>query len=134
MKDLFFFYGTLRLGCPISTVVLKNAKYITTITLQGKLYLTKDKYPLFVPGKEGLVIGDIFEVPASLIDQLDEYEEINSPHSPYERVKFNKNNITFWVYAAKKEFSKKLNELKVIPSGDWLNYIKQHRKNSLFSA
>ncbi|MGA1845972.1 gamma-glutamylcyclotransferase family protein [Deferribacter abyssi] len=134
MNEMFFFYGTLRLGCPISTVILKTAKYITTISLQGKLYITKDKYPLFVPGNEGLVIGDIFEVPKNLIEQLDEYEEIKSPYSPYERVQFTKNNITFWVYTAKKDFSAKLKELKIIPSGDWLKYLKHHKKKSLFLA
>ncbi|BAI80525.1 conserved hypothetical protein [Deferribacter desulfuricans SSM1] len=127
MYEYFFFYGTLRFGCPVSSIILKTAKYITTITLHGNLYLTEDKYPVFVPGSSGTVVGDIFEVPSNLITQLDDYEDINSQYSPYKRVKMIKNNITFWVYAANENFIKQLNKSKKIPSGDWIKFIKKHR-------
>ncbi|MGA1861592.1 gamma-glutamylcyclotransferase [Deferribacter thermophilus] len=125
MYEYFFFYGTLRFGCPISTIILKNAKYITSISLPGSLYLSDDKYPVYVPENTGVVIGDIFKVPSNLIPHLDEYEDINSDYTPYKRVQMEKNNLKFWIYTANNSFLKNLSMYKKIPSGDWLKYYKK---------
>lgn len=85
MQLPFFVYGSLRPhnDNPMSRWLADNATYHGPACATGALYLVAD-YPGFVPGSEGIVKGDLFQLHAhdAALAILDDYEECTPSHPP----------------------------------------------------
>ncbi len=76
MKEKIFVYGTLRKGMYNHVLYLKNKNsFIGTSFVKGKLMILKNKsYPALLLEGNDLILGEIYEVDNSIVNQLDELE------------------------------------------------------------
>ena len=79
MTDFFhlFVYGTLRSGGPASSR-LADARLVGEGSVGGVLYDIDGEYPALIVYGKSPVQGEIWRCPASLLRELDEYEQIES--------------------------------------------------------
>lgn len=115
-------YGTLRHGGSANSL-MKEAKYLGKDTISGKLY-NLGAYPgvRLSEAPEEKVQVDLYEVPDSLIPQLDRYEGCipgDTSQSLYNRVVVT-TNITGHE-ASVYEYNAQPNGTRLIPSGDWFD-------------
>src|SRR3546814_9316943 len=83
--QLLFVYGTLRpaFGRPMALWFGTVARHKGKGSAKGALYRIAD-YPGFVPGPNGVVAGDVFELPdpTPVLAKLDIYEECSPDFPP----------------------------------------------------
>ncbi|WP_242306866.1 gamma-glutamylcyclotransferase [Bacillus cereus group sp. BfR-BA-01524] len=122
-----FVYGTLRRGQTNAHYML-GATYIPDRAwTYGKLFDTNEGYPAMTYSIEEKVYGEVYVVNDEILCKLDELEEYtgNAETDLYDR-------ITQTVYVADRKIEayvyiaqdKKM-ILKVIDSGDWVEYQKE---------
>jgi len=113
MAEHLFTYGTLRRGFhnPYSAMVRAQGEFVRETTVAGTIYLL-DGYPGFVPvAGEKPVRGDLYSIPESLLEELDEYEG-----PAYRRVRVMTDcGVEAWIY----RYVASLAGRKVIASGDF---------------
>ena len=123
-SDLLFVYGTLRpgFGGERAAWLASVARLVGAAMARGALYRV-DYYPAFVPQVDGLVVGDLFQLPdaAAILATLDEYEEcaahFPAPHEyRRERVQTAEGGVDAWAYV----YARDVAGLERIAGGDFL--------------
>ena len=122
-----FVYGTLRKEQTNAHFMQGAICIADRAWTYGKLFDTNEGYPAMTYSNEEKVYGEVYEVNDDILRKLDELEEYtgNAETDIY-------NRITQKVYAADREIEayvyiaqdKKM-ILKVIDSGDWVEYQKE---------
>jgi len=123
MKQKIFVYGTLRKG-GAANHLMEESSWLGSANLSGQLFKI-DWYPgaIYKPGSNQFVVGDIYEVSAKTLSQLDHYEGCSHAHSQpheYRRIEVTvttqhgSETCQFWEYAWA------LSQRKRIITGDWL--------------
>ena len=115
--ETVFVYGTLRRGGS-NHHRLQGAEFVATATVRGRLYRI-DWYPGLVADENAdEVIGEIHQVPATMLSALDDYE---GPE--YQRVKMDVRTsrredppCRAWVWL----WDGPVDESRHIAGGDWL--------------
>tara|TARA_Y100001934_G_scaffold168676_1_gene200472 strand:- start:139 stop:495 length:357 start_codon:yes stop_codon:yes gene_type:complete len=74
-KINIFVYGTLREGEPFHHLLQGTKQLALTRTTADFRLLHLGEYPGMVDGGNTQVVGEIYEVPSSLVSILDEYED-----------------------------------------------------------
>ena len=122
MPDLIFVYGALRKGAS-NDWRMKDARWLGPAKVEGTL-LKIDWYPGLVLGLGGWVKGEVYEIGAELLKELDEFEGIeleDERNGEYHRVKrevlLDGSPTEVWIY----EWLKELEGFEVVSSGDWLS-------------
>ena len=122
MPDLIFVYGALRKGAS-NDWRMKDARWLGPARVEGTL-LKIDWYPGLVLGLGGWVKGEVYEIGAELLKELDEFEGIeleDERNGEYHRVKrevlLDGSPTEVWIY----EWLKGLEGFEVVSSGDWLS-------------
>jgi|TARA_B110000879_G_scaffold189093_1_gene252283 gamma-glutamylcyclotransferase (GGCT)/AIG2-like uncharacterized protein YtfP len=122
MPDLIFVYGALRKGAS-NDWRMKDARWLGPAKVEGTL-LKIDWYPGLVLGLGGWVKGEVYEIGAELLKELDEFEGIeleDERNGEYHRVKrevlLDGSPTEVWIY----EWLKGLEGFEVVSSGDWLS-------------
>ncbi len=127
-KFLLFVYGLLRKGInhPMSMSLSKQAIHIGSGSVKGKVFLIDD-YPGMVVGRNYSthVTGDIYGFnDPDLWKDLDQFEEVNVSDE-YQRqvieVEFSGQILNCWTYV----YQRSIDGLEEIPSGDFLEYIRE---------
>lgn len=125
-ESLLFVYGTLRPGFEgaMAQWLQSVARHIGLASTGGLLYQVAD-YPGFVPGNEGLVIGDLFllDDPDAILPVIDEHEECSAhfpqPHE-YRRellmVQGSGGPVEAWTYV----YARETDGLALVEEGDYL--------------
>jgi gamma-glutamylcyclotransferase (GGCT)/AIG2-like uncharacterized protein YtfP len=131
--EYLFVYGTLRqqVAHPLHTFLVYSADFIGLGYVQAKLYVV-EHYPgaVLTDDPTSRVLGEVYLLrrPEKVLNKLDAYEgctrDYPQPHE-YKRKKVsvkleNGPNITAWMY----EYNLPTKNLKLIPSGDYLDFIK----------
>lgn len=121
-----FVYGTLRKEQTNAHYMQGAICIADKAWTYGKLFDTNEGYPAMTYSSEEKVYGEVYEVNDEILHKLDELEEYtgNAETDLYDR-------ITQTVYATDREIEayvyiaqdKKM-ILKVIDSGDWVEYQK----------
>jgi gamma-glutamylcyclotransferase (GGCT)/AIG2-like uncharacterized protein YtfP len=107
MSNILYVYGTLRPG---------NAD---TVKVKGQLY-DLGWFPGIKLGGTGDVICEKIEVQDwSAVDRYEGYMPSDPANSLYIRVPFGDG----FIY----EFNRDVNPVKLVPTGDWLDYTKEKR-------
>ena len=119
-----FLYGTLRRGA-CNAQRMAGAEFVAAGTVAGRLILV-DWYPgLVIDPQDGLVVGEVWEVPRELMAELDRYEGCD-PESgageEYRRVmavvRLEDGSVTeAWVW----EWIGVVGDCPVVEGGDWLD-------------
>ncbi|HDR7800435.1 gamma-glutamylcyclotransferase [Bacillus tropicus] len=122
-----FVYGTLRKEQTNAHYMQGAICIADEAWTYGKLFDTNEGYPAMTYSSEEEVYGEVYEVNDEILRKLDELEEYtgNAETDLYDRIKQT-------VYAADREIEayvyiaqdKKM-ILKVIDSGDWVEYQKE---------
>ncbi|EJQ51755.1 branched-chain alpha-keto acid dehydrogenase [Bacillus wiedmannii] len=122
-----FVYGTLRKEQTNAHFMQGAICIADGAWTYGKLFDTNEGYPAMIYSNEEKVYGEVYEVNDEILRKLDELEEYtgNAENDLYDRIKQT-------VYAADREIEayvyiaqdKKM-ILKVIDSGDWVEYQKE---------
>ncbi|AEH23209.1 AIG2 family protein [Thermodesulfobacterium geofontis OPF15] len=110
-----FVYGTLRKGeCRHST--LADCKFLGYAKAKGFLLYNVSSFPGMVQG-EGEVIGEVYEIPESLLERLDLIEGVPElfKRELIEVVLEDGTIISVYAYLYNKGVDNKL----LIPSGNW---------------
>lgn len=116
-----FVYGTLRRG-GLHHGVLGRSALIGPATIEGRL-LDLGLFPGFVPG-DGRVIGEVYEVTAETLADLDRLEGVGRTPPLYHR---ERREVTLepgrvvdvWVYVYARPYAPSL----VLTTGDWLAHF-----------
>ncbi|MDA7862008.1 gamma-glutamylcyclotransferase [Akkermansiaceae bacterium] len=121
MPDLIFVYGALRKGAS-NDWRMKKARWLGPSEVEGTL-LKIDWYPGLVLGSGGLVRGEVYEISAELLSELDAFEGIgleDDRNGEYHRVRkevsLDDTPTEVWIY----EWLKGIEDYEVVASGDWL--------------
>ena len=122
-----FVYGTLRKEQTNAHYMQSAICIADKAWTYGKLFDTNEGYPAMTYSSEEKVYGEVYEVNDDILSKLDELEEYtgNAETDLYDR-------ITQTVYVADRKIEayvyiaqdKKM-ILKVIDSGDWVEYKKE---------
>ena len=122
MPNHIFVYGTLRKDQHANKLfgVEACAEYVSTTTLPGSLY-DLGAFPGYIPGEEGKVTGDVYELKdRSIISDLDRYEGFDIRHPQQSlyirRTAVCEDGTEVFVYV----YNNPVNVVHRIPSGDWL--------------
>ena len=126
-KVRIFVYGTLRKRGLASHFLEKFPLVFPNATLKGFSLYDGGWYPFAVPASESCAIrGDVFEIPESILPQLDEYE---GPE--YKRI--SPENQELLIYVVK--IGARVKGLPKVEEGDWLKYWeKKNNASGAFSA
>lgn len=122
MSELIFVYGALRKGAS-NDWRMKEARWLGAAEVTGTL-VKVDWYPGLVLGERGIVHGEVYEVGAGLLQELDEFEGIGpgeERNGEYHRIPvevvLNDETVQVWIY----EWLKGVEGYEIVASGDWLN-------------
>jgi len=115
--DRIFVYGTLRKTQSRQHVMDNLSTKLSHYTLEAKMY-DVGSYPGIVLGG-GKAFGEIHTVKPEAFEKLDTIENFvgYDEDSLFIRVLVNSQQGLFWTYV----LNQKTNDLKEIPSGDWVN-------------
>ena len=74
--DRLFVYGTLRNGQAARSLIAEHVVAARPGTIRGRMFALADGYPGFMPGADGLVIGELVQLRdlAAAFALLDAYE------------------------------------------------------------
>ncbi|MFC5049300.1 gamma-glutamylcyclotransferase [Rubritalea spongiae] len=113
-----FVYGSLRKGASNAHRMAK-ANFLCKAMVAGELYQVS-WYPGLVLNGASPVIGEVYEVPRKLMDDLDAYE--GSEYRRLRRMVTDSGGAQHevWIY----EFIADAKNLQKIPSGDWMEVEK----------
>ncbi|YCM45492.1 gamma-glutamylcyclotransferase family protein [Verrucomicrobiaceae bacterium 227] len=121
MCNLLFVYGALRKGAS-NDWRMKEVRWLGAAEVAGTL-VKIDWYPGLVLGGERVVLGEVYEIGAELLKELDEFEGIgltDERNGEYHRirseVRLNGRPTEVWIY----EWLKGIEDYEVLESGDWL--------------
>ena len=121
MPDLIFVYGALRKGAS-NDWRMKDARWLGPAEVEGTL-VKIDWYPGLVLVSGGLVKGEVYEISAELLSELDAFEGIgleDDRNGEYHRVRkevsLDDTPTEVWIY----EWLKGIEDYEVVASGDWL--------------
>jgi gamma-glutamylcyclotransferase (GGCT)/AIG2-like uncharacterized protein YtfP len=129
--ELVFFYGTLMAGFDRRrrAGIDDKLKYIGRGAIQGALF-DVGLYPAAVPGDNGLVWGEVYEMtePSTVLAALDEIEGYR--HADPDRSLYTRSQVDVvlpgggdaraWVYF----YNAPLGKAARIPSGDYLEHVR----------
>lgn len=123
---LLFVYGSLRRGSghAMSAWLAERAVWKGEASVEGVLYRVS-WYPALVPASgAGQVRGDLYRLPASLLPELDVYEDIRQqPDDEYRREQglvqmMDGSCHMAWIYW----YVQSAKGMRPVPGGDWLQY------------
>ncbi|HZX14115.1 MAG TPA: gamma-glutamylcyclotransferase family protein [Thermodesulfobacteriota bacterium] len=131
-KDYIFVYGTLRKDSKnqMYHILARYADFVGVGTFMGKLY-NIGEYPGTVPSDnpDDVVRGEVYALrdPNRVLKVLDDYEgcgQDDPSPTEFRRQKVNISlesgrNINAWIYI----YNRSTDGLKVIPSGDYTQFI-----------
>ncbi len=121
MNELLFVYGALRKGAS-NDWRMEAARWLGAANVPGTL-VKIDWYPGLVLGGHQSVKGEVYEVEAELLRELDEFEGIGpggGHNGEYHRIRAKVNlaggSMEVWIY----EWLKGIEGYRIVESGDWL--------------
>ena len=123
MSELIFVYGALRKGAS-NDWRMKGARWLGAAEVEGML-VKIDWYPGLVLQGKGKVKGEVYEVNAELLEELDAFEGIgleDERNGEYRRIRVGvliegeKVSREVWIY----EWLKGIEGYPLVTSGDWL--------------
>ncbi|MCR9287363.1 MAG: gamma-glutamylcyclotransferase [Bacteroidetes bacterium] len=136
MKEYLFVYGTLmaNIKTGIANKLHEHSRFLGDGWIKGKLY-DLGHYPGLIPdlNSESTVFGHVFELfhPLKTIKILDEYENVGQRFGIENEYRRERINITLenrivecWAYI----YNLSPNNLPVITSGNYLEYLTQNRQ------
>jgi gamma-glutamylcyclotransferase (GGCT)/AIG2-like uncharacterized protein YtfP len=110
---LLFVYGSLRRGQQ-HHAELRDARLIDTVRTEACYELVDlGPYPALLEGGNDAVVGELYEVSASLIEELDLFEEVPEM---YRRVPLRIAGVDAHGYVLPRE---RAGDAPRVPSGDW---------------
>lgn len=122
---LLFVYGSLRRGSAhaMSFWLAERAVWEGSASVEGTLYRVSWYPALASATGAGLVHGDLYRLPASLLPELDAYEDIRQqPTDEYRReqglVQTADGSRMAWIYW----YVQTVEGMEPVPGGDWLLY------------
>ncbi|ANC76178.1 hypothetical protein ABE65_004875 [Fictibacillus phosphorivorans] len=127
-KHLVFVYGTLQKDGS-NDHFLEHATYIEQrCYVEGQLYDTGWGYPALVLDKESWVIGELYEISTSELEQLDELEDFveNRADNLYDRISVTVHTTNSKVEAFVYMMRIKKSHFVSILENDWIKYIHNH--------
>jgi gamma-glutamylcyclotransferase (GGCT)/AIG2-like uncharacterized protein YtfP/cation transport regulator ChaC len=131
-----FVYGTLRRGEANYGLLEGADRVASTAYTKGRLVDTGYGYPAMIADKDGIVIGELYEVDDGGLLRLDELEDYYGPGHPqnlYERtwieVQTDRGAEEAWAY-----IYPRFDQEQVIPHGDWKLYRMRRQKTILYFA
>ena len=111
-----FVYGTLRRGGS-NHFRMEQAEFLSSGTVNGRLYQI-DWYPgLVLDDKAGEIIGEIYQVPPAVLEELDRFEGAEYRRLQTQARLSDGGNVSAWVW----EWLGPVDEIRLIKSGDWLS-------------
>ena len=121
-----FAYGTLRRfqAGRAAKELLQRATLLGTARMPGRLYVVGEHYPGLVPGGEGQVTGELYQLPNDMsLTELDEYEGCSPGDAePHEFVRTmgqatlpDGRRVDTWYY----RYNLPVQDTQWIPSGDF---------------
>ncbi|NIP30584.1 MAG: hypothetical protein GTO02_11635 [Candidatus Dadabacteria bacterium] len=118
-----FVYGTLRKG-EVRSKYLKDLELISSFIIPGKLYKTPHNYPIaqFDNTSSNKIHGELYNILPSKnnINNLDELEGINEGY--FKRSEIFYNNNKFYLYEPDHKLQNYVNDINLIPHGNWLTH------------
>ena len=121
MSSLLFVYGALRKGASNDWRML-DGRCLGAAEVSGTL-VKIDWYPGLVLGGDRVVKGEVYEVGAELLKELDEFEGIGEGverFGEYQRVRTEVRiageSVEVWIY----QWLKGIEGYRIVESGDWL--------------
>jgi gamma-glutamylcyclotransferase (GGCT)/AIG2-like uncharacterized protein YtfP len=126
-----FVYGSLMKGMALSPNMAGTC-FLGKASISAELYLIED-YPGIIPGNN-IVLGELYEVPLSVLYQLDKIEEFD-PNNPSNSlfirkeieattIPGNKKTISFVYY-----YNKSTHNKPIITTGDYRAYLSSGQEN-----
>lgn len=124
-----FVYGTLRSGNARSmSFRFPNSKFVAEAKVNGSLYDLGDFPGLLLDESNSLVLGEVYEVNDEILHELDEFEASSHYLRKQAEVSFGTHKAKCWIYEPD---PKSYLLLKLIPSGDWIEYARKKHGESL---
>lgn len=122
---LIFVYGTLRKGGIYHDLIKDAALVRENYRLSGfKLYDFQHWYPYMVKGKaQDFVIGELYHVDDFILQKLHVLEDIENEVYRFEYLP----DHQIYTYL---KFDEHINDLILIPEGDWISYINRIGNNN----
>jgi gamma-glutamylcyclotransferase (GGCT)/AIG2-like uncharacterized protein YtfP len=115
-KFNLFVYGSLR-SDGAANHMLEGCERMADATVGGGLYDIDGRYPALLLYGDGLVHGEVWRCPASLLAKLDRYEGVGK--GMFRRVGIEIDGYPCWTYAVGPGLGRKINSENRIESGRW---------------
>jgi gamma-glutamylcyclotransferase (GGCT)/AIG2-like uncharacterized protein YtfP len=128
MKHFVFIYGSLRRGCAgAMSVRFPKSKFVGEAKVSGKLYDLGD-YPGLLTNEAvaSQVVGEVYELDAELLDQLDDFEVSNNYVRKPVEILLPDGPRLCWVYEPDPDF---YSLTTLIASGDWVQYARKKNRS-----
>ena len=128
-KHRVFVYGTLRSGNAGSmSFRFPNSRFVAEAKVSGSLYDLGDFPGLLLDESNSLVLGEVYEVDDEILHLLDEFEASSNYLRKQAEVSFGTHKAKSWIYEPDPKF---YSLLKLIPSGDWIEYARKKQGEGL---
>lgn len=114
--ERIFVYGTLRTGGAAGGL-LAGGRALGEATLRGSLYDVQGRFPALVLGGDTEVQGELWEVPAARLAELDAYEGVDQ--GLYRRARAEADGTACWVYTAGPALLPQLSPEHRLAGGRW---------------
>ena len=122
--DRLFVYGSLRSGQAARSLISNHVAAAQPATACGRIYALSDGYPGFLPGSDGVVIGEVVTLsdlgPAFALLDAYEGEEFHRVLHPV--LLSDDSEIWAWCYVLADPALAEGGEL--LPGGDWAEYLR----------
>lgn len=123
--DRLFVYGTLRAGQAARSLIADHVLKSEPAAIHGSIYALADEYPGFLPGGDGVVVGELMTLGdlASALALLDAYEGEDFVRALQEVTMVKDGSRTWaWCYVlARPELAE---GAELVEGGDWDEYLR----------
>jgi len=119
-----FVYGTLRTGQPARSLIANHVISSRPARVTGRMYAMPDGYPGFVPGPDGIVVGEVVTISelAAAFALLDAYEGDDFLRSLQKVDLLDGSHAWTWCYLLRRPHD--LVGADPIHSGDWAEFLR----------
>ncbi len=129
-KTKIFVYGTLRKGCGNHFVMEEaEGRYIGKGVVSGYEMYTNGAYPMVIRGS-GTVVGELYEVSDLVtLDELEGYPKLYIKETVLVELESGEKVKALIYTQSHNAESVRKNRIR-IPEGDWVEWLRKHRKES----
>lgn len=119
-----FVYGSLRSGQAARSLIADHVIAAEPASARGRMFALPDGYPGYLPGPEGLVVGEVMTLSdlAAAFALLDAYEGEEFSRSLQEVELASRTTVWAWCYVLATPALAE--EGEPIPGGDWAEYLR----------